>query len=460
MAKTISFRDVSVEDFCPNMPSIEKNMSIDWDGFEDFLEQIERNTENITLESFTNKKPLEFIVMTYILHANYRICRNKLRHERLTERTTERKRKANTSIGRYASKRSSSRMSHAEPTEAVDMEKEDVSEKVDKYECIPDVIRKSKSSFVQSMIIMYMLHHIRPEYQNILLLHMLENNKDLDIVNLRKLTARTTLTNADLVPYQYPNIRTVDKKVIKSLVHSMFVLSALINDRVFSYRAGLMNLPLYLEICLEFSTRDVMTKITPFEYLIHVFLNECVPRKDKDIEKSRIHNQFKGSKKLLLATLVEHVRKAVRPEKTAKRIPNVNVEPDQEYEVYIGPLNYLNNLKVGYLEHGNRTYTVVFYNDCLYDVTNSFITPKYNDGEIGDKQLYLDLPWSHRLNLVDYRSKIELEPIRGDEISRMVINATLTLSWQGDDSYMRMRSINLRTDKSTNHMNGNANVNR
>lgn len=437
-------------------------MRVDWDGLDEFLEEIEFRAENMSLESFEKNLRHEFIILTYLLHANYRHCRNKSRQDLMIERTN-RKRRSTESItgGKHIAKRSSSRMSQMDSDFEKDPENNKLN-KINRESCVPDRIRNSKSPFVQAVMLMYQFHHIRPEQQNTLMLHLL-SNRDADVESLKKLTDRPTLTNSDMQPYMSPNIRSVDKQVIGVLVYSMFVLSALLNDRVFSYRAGLMNLSHYLDVCIKFSASEGVTRITPYEYLIHVFLSECVPKKDKDTEKSKIHNQFKGSKKLLLKTLVESVRKALPSENQEKKIITKNttsakrlaiIDPDQKYEVFIGRLNYLNDLKIGYLEHGNRTYTVIFYTDCLYDVNNSFLTPKYNNGEIGDKQLYLDMPWSERLKLVDYRSKIELETCSGSKLMQLTTNATVTISWPGPDTYMLMESINLRTDNKSNLSNG------
>lgn len=188
--------------------------------------------------------------------------------------------------------------------------------------------------------------------------------------------------------------------------------------------------------------RHPFKTICPYEGLINLYVNECIPKKRQSEERSSItRNKFHVNP---YATVLDMVKELPRIEsfdgsssssssssggsgddrkKKSGSGGRIRFNPKTLYHVYVNESNFVRHLIHTFTRYNGKIYFVITYRDCLFDVIG-------HDDESGqNRQLYYDKTWQERLDSLPGPTRIILHEKHGNELNDYSERAVMGISW-------------------------------
>jgi hypothetical protein len=228
----------------------------------------------------------------------------------------------------------------------------------------------------------------------------------------------------------YPE--NIDIENQQRIIQALMELSEIVKDKSYSRLASTINEGIYMKVVQHYSDNNRFKTMFPVEPLMAKYLKDYVAQMYMQKEKESLQNQYNVDPKRTTMFLLDKMSKENvttnnahrnRKTKSASKYDN-----DKIYEVFKGPVNYRNHLVITNYKYNNRQYRIITYNDCLFDVIG-YVS---DNDEHTVKELYNNIPWSKRLDLLPYRAKIDLEEMTGEQLNDFHGYASLTVSWMED----------------------------
>lgn len=408
-----------------------------------------------------------FILTTYLCWLSYRA---KMRDQRRTATTQAALASSGNSGGIGATKRGADgepRNGNGEQLVSVK------NEKFAKPICVPDYARNCRSGVIRAATTLFCLNGggfpsgLREAVKVRAMLHALYEEDGLTAGETVERFASMSRNELRQIPMPGPD-KEYTTQTQQMLVQTLMELSDILPDKSYAKVAAALNEEHYIGMTKVYIKHNVMKTLHPYEHLFQRYLKECVAPKRIDEEQRKIQKQYAVDPKSIITFVLSELQEASErreKKKRAKRSTNeaAAVFVDGEtYEVFRGPLNYRNDLVMRNVQHGDRFYWVITYNDCLYDVIGSSLDPEQQRNENvapqtgsaapvasqtteRDMRLYNHLPWSTRLKLIPFRGKISLQTMTSDELNRVQGPASLTVSWM-ENGFETNRTVNVRND--------------
>lgn len=274
------------------------------------------------------------------------------------------------------------------------------------------------------------------------------------------------------IKWKSPDAYT-DETVVNEYVRfcrALLLISDYTSDKALAQFAKIINKYAYYINVEHFKCKLSTFNITMFEPLITAYIKFCVAPIDANKEHQRLIQQFQVNPVNVIDFILDHLptnecfikspgehhdgkpqndkNLSIDGNKDNNKPVNVITEnliqhykPDRIYNVYIGNANYQQYLELTNVATPQSIYHVAMVQHCLYDVF------EVRDISVKSPQnkSVMDLPWQQRLNLVNWRAKIALKEMTGEELINYK-NTTgksqaLTISCINDDGLSTTQTI-------------------
>lgn len=320
--------------------------------------------------------------------------------------------------------------------------------KIDHESCIPSEYMKCRSPTAMAALTLYFLCNERVKIRKNMLYAALsgEYSSVADLTRaIRKM--QTELGKEKNTPiYDDP-----PDEMMPRLIQTLLECSELVKEKSPARLACDLDELAYIKAVYYYLDRQTFKTMYPFEPLKSKYLKGCVGQMYIKAENDKLINQHKVDPQRTIKFMLDHLGNASNQAngsqslRKTRSIP-IKFDPDYEYKVFVGPINYQTNLMITNYQHKSRVYRIVTYNDCLYDVIGSHLESHNGNDQRSDAQIYSSMPWDERLELLPYRAKIELRTMAGEELNNFQGYATLTISWM-DNDLEYSKTIEFRSSK-------------
>ncbi|CAH0393262.1 unnamed protein product [Bemisia tabaci] len=223
---------------------------------------------------------------------------------------------------------------------------------------------------------------------------------------------------------------TEDRSVSESrswreqLVPALLYVSDLMGERTYSRLARTIDPRAYERIILDRENKSFkFESLIPYEGLINEYITTCVAPRVKDRQEKIIYDQLKVDPMSVLKNMIDEINadpdvSLGAPQQNKIQFP----DSDTEYEVFVGGKNHQRKLIPTHVDQDGTTYFITKIREVLYDVIGT------TGGTL------MALPWSKRLELIHYPTKISLKVMSGAELNKSE-NVTLGVSMLEDGFY-------------------------
>lgn len=223
----------------------------------------------------------------------------------------------------------------------------------------------------------------------------------------------------------------------------MLQLSDYTNDKSLAQFAKSVNKYAYYININYFMRKLKSFNMTMFEPMIAAYIKHCVAPIDAQKEYNRLNQQFQVNPHDVVQFIQDQLpetemfsqpreKRAASTTSNGHKSPNEKIDPkrdsrpvatisknliqhyrpDRIYDVYIGHSNYQQYLELTNVATAQSIYHVAMVHHCLYDV---FETRDILVKDPKNKSV-MDLPWHKRLSLVDWRARVALKSMTGEEL--------------------------------------------
>lgn len=310
------------------------------------------------------------------------------------------------------------------------------SPKTNKQDYIPELFNNCTSKAIKIAVALF----LRPAYAEALKRDFIASilNDESKHQTVENVITLCTLNVGDVRTYikNVDNVK-LDIKSTKSLLCGLIEVSDFLRDRACSKLGIFINQAGYIALVQQYMMRNQFNNIVVFEPIINLYVKESIAKFNQETERARIFNQFKENPQQTIEVIINGL-----PQPNNK-VSNASTKacyfkPDQKYQYYKGVPNYTRDIITTYHMENNNRYRIQTYNDCLYDVlgcTKDNVEPYSSpDSRSSKHELYDMLPWSERLNLIRYRTKVLIEDAKGSDLNAYQGNsADFTVEWIDDN---------------------------
>lgn len=322
------------------------------------------------------------------------------------------------------------------------------SNKSNRVEYLPDYFLKCTSRPAKVAIMLYMTPSYTESIRKTIIFAILNGHmEDMSIRDLVALSCKSVGELRKICPTP-----THNEAQRLTMIKALLEIAHITRDRAIAKLAMDVDAQCYLDQIQDILNKQIMNDITVFEPIINKYLKQCIAMNVQDMERQRLHNQFRINAKELIENLIESL-----PPPTDKGSATANkavtFDETQTYYHYKGAPNFAQDIVVTNFVHENTTYVIETYNDCLFDVIGSFCEGAV-DKTTGTKQSYSDLmlknkTWEERLSLLPFRAKVKIGEITGKELNNLVGITDVAITWLDKNGFACRRIVRKRDKKPT-----------
>lgn len=352
-----------------------------------------------------------------ILKTNYN---NKLNSSRAKALRANLKRKHDTRSSPYTKQ---TKMEDSDPDDMV-LNGSD-SEKINRFSCIPNCFYKCDSHAAKIAIVLYLMQSYTESLKKAIIIAIM--NKCMNSTSVSEIVGLCKKSVSDIRKHiKDYNVTSSDMQQ-KLIVWALVEMSEMLKDKNCSKLAMDISQTWYIAVLRESMKGGRVHTIAPFDALINKYVRECIPLHDQDNHRKVITNQFKISIQQTINDIIKNFPPAI-VKMSPNAVKSCQFDATQEYEYYVGPMNYTKDIVTGYIVSDNKRYKTLIYNDCLYDVLGS------TDLATNHTEIYDNETWRQRLAKLPYRTKIIIEDAKGSFLNDLNITADLTVSWMNESN--------------------------
>ena len=325
--------------------------------------------------------------------------------------------------------------------------------KLQRENVLTEDILRCKSFVAIASILIFCLNSCRDNVKRIMLLRALNG----DFSSMKEAMKVIETIKTDKKNFNNNYAIEVDIESQRRIVQALMETSEFVKDKYYARLATTINEGLYFKAAKHYSDNNTFKTIHPYEPLAAKYLKDYVAQMYMHEEQIRVYNQYQVDPRRTIMFLLDKVSGNIDSNNTNNKSASthrssrktravVKFDNNKVYEVFKGPMNYLNHLMITNYKYNNRQYRIVTYNDCLYDVIGFVSEPSIDDdSNTNETQLYNNIPWSKRLELLPYRAKIDLEEMTGEQLNEFRGYASVTVSWM-ENGLEYAKTFDIRND--------------